>query len=111
MKTVGTGLSNRIVMDTWDHFFNSDELFNKLEDFDGRPEFVMFNKENFKRPKEGEKGPEVNFTSNMGPKELSPMSPDAPLMYQDLHYNLESWSVFRMLPQLLKWDRAIIDFY
>ena len=106
---MGTGLNNRIVQDNFTPFFNSDVLFHKLEDFDGRPEFMLQDKENFKH-KEGEPGPEVNFTSNLGPKELSPMSPDAPLMYQALHPNLESWSVFRLLTQLLKWERAIIDF-
>ena len=70
---------------------------------------MLQQKENFKR-KEGENGPYVNFMSNLGPRELSPISPDAPLMYQDLHYNLESWSVFRLLPQLLHWEKAMLDF-
>ena len=70
---------------------------------------MLQKKDDFK-VKEGDKGPEITFLSNLGPKELSPMSPDAPMMYQDLHYNLESWSIFRLLPQLLHWEKAIIDF-
>ena len=109
MKTTGTGITTRYRQDMFDYFFSADEKFSKLEDFDCRPEFMLQQKENFKR-KEGENGPEVNFMSNMGPRELSPISPDAPLMYQDLHYNLESWQIFRLLPQLLHWEKGIIDF-
>ena len=110
MQTTGSGLTTKYVQNNFDYFFGSDEKFNKLEDFDGRPEFMLQQKENFKR-KEFEKGPEVNFLSNQGPKELSPISPDMPMMYQDIHYNLESWTIFRLLPQLLHWEKAIIDFH
>ena len=109
MQTTGTGLPTKYVQNNFDYFFGSDEKFNKLEDFDGRPEFMLQHKENFKR-KEHERV-EVNFLSNQGPKELSPISPDMPMMYQDIHYNLESWTIFRLLPQLLHWEKGMIDFH
>ena len=32
------------------------------------------------------------------------------MMYQRLHYGLEGWSVYRQLPQLLKYDKEMKDF-
>ena len=38
------------------------------------------------------------------------MQPDCPMDYEKVHFDLEKWSVYRLLPQLLKWDRAMMDF-
>jgi len=31
------------------------------------------------------------------------------MAYQDLHWELERWSIFRLLPQLIKFDRTLIE--
>lgn len=38
------------------------------------------------------------------------MHPDKPMMYQRVHFGLESWSTFRQLPQLLKYEKNVCDF-
>jgi len=69
----------------------------------------MFNKENF-HVQEGTRNPEITFSSNQGPNDLPVIMPDAPMMYQRLHHQLERWSIFRMLPQILAYDRGINEF-
>lgn len=51
--------------------------------------------------------PDIEITSNIGPNELGPIQPNAPLMYQKLHRDLENWSIYRLLPQLIQFDRAL----
>jgi len=79
------------------------------ESNDGRPEFALFSKQNY-NIQEGTKNPEITFSSNMGPNELPVLQPDAPMMYQKLHDQLERWTIFRMLPQILAYDKAYNDF-
>lgn len=55
--------------------------------------------------------PEVFYLSQSAPNELSILPPDIPMMYDELHDPLERWAIFRMLPQLLKYDRAMISFF
>ena len=70
----------------------------------------MFDKTNFSVP-EGARNPELTYQRNMGPNELPVMQPDAPSNYNHVHYELEKWSVYRMLPQLLRFDKGIVDFF
>lgn len=39
------------------------------------------------------------------------MQPDRPMQYQDWHYELEKWTVYRQLPQLLRYDRGMTAFW
>ena len=77
---------------------------------DGRPEFAMFDRKNHYNRQEGQTNPQLTFGSHTGPQHLPLLQPDAPMMYQRLHYGLEGWSVYRQLPQLLKYDQAMKDF-
>ena len=91
-----------------DVFTNRDPA-DPFEQHDFIPEFAMFDKANF-QTQEGIRNPELTFQSNTGPNELPPMQPDCPMDYEKVHFDLEKWSVYRLLPQLLKWDRAMMDF-
>ena len=100
----GEMVQNVIYQRPENHFFEVDELHYDQENYGGRPEFTIFKKSNFTL-QENQKAPEFMFQSSVGPNELPPIQPDAPWAYQDLHMGLEKWSIFRMLPQILKYDR------
>ena len=103
-QTTGQSVQNIIYQRTTDAFFNTDELYPDEHKFDGRPEFTLMKKTNFNVP-ENQRPPELMFLSPQGPNELAPIQPDAPYAYQDIHEGLEKWTLFRMLPQILKYDR------
>jgi hypothetical protein len=46
----------------------------------------------------------VTFTSIVDKNELYPQHEDNTLQYSDLHQELESWTAFRALPELMKFD-------
>jgi len=45
--------------------------------------------------------------SNTGLNELAPQHNDNTLNYQNFHYELERWAIFRSLPQLMNYDRSM----
>ena len=92
-----------------DYFFNSDELYHDANDYEVAPEIALCTKETFGQLSDEQKAPEVMFMSHQGPNELAPTPCDIPMVYQDIHYPLEKWAIFRMLPQMLKFDRALTD--
>lgn len=110
MATVGHGVKNHIYQGIVDHFLDSDKLYDVEEEHDLRPEFVLLDKTNFK-VQEGTSDPEITFSSAQGPNDLPLLVPDAPLMYQKMMLDLEPWTIYRALPQLLKYDRAMSEFF
>ena len=107
--TTGIGVGNSVYQRYTDYFFNTDELHPVKDNFDIRPEFALFKKSNF-TTKEDVRPPEIVFTSVQGPNELPPIMPDAPYAYHHLHEPLERWTIFRQLPELLKFDKDLYDF-
>lgn len=92
-----------------DRYLDTDELYPNLTNYEGRVEFAMFSKKNFDLSENGET-PELTFQSDTGPNDLPPINPDTPFQYQEVHPMLEGWAVYRLLPQLLKYDRTWIEF-
>ena len=43
--------------------------------------------------------------------ELAPQPAEHTFVYHDIHYELERWTVFRMLPQLMKFDQTMLNFF
>lgn len=102
--TQGYGINTHEYKRPLDYFFEEDELYETKESVVQRPEFYLMSKENFNLS-EGAINPMVTMMSDTGPNELPPIQPDAPMDYNLLHSGLESWSIFRCLPILLKFDR------
>jgi len=88
------------------YYFNEDELYpmqNYTDDFG--PQEIMFEKERI-RLKDGTL-PEFHIHTTTGPNELGPLQPNMPLWYDKVHYGLENWTMYRMLPQMILYDRAL----
>ena len=104
-------MTNIIPVNPIQDFFTKDYLFYDKEKscFEGRPEWALHHKSNFEVKEDGAK-PEICFSSITGPNELPPFQPDRPMMYQRVHFGLESWTVFKQLPALLKYERGVYDF-
>ena len=91
-----------------DYYYEQDELY-PMQNLEPEilPQFAIYNKDLY-RDVDGNV-PDLAFTSVMGVDELGPLPPDAPQMYQRLHENLENWSIFRLMPQMLAYDKAMTD--
>jgi hypothetical protein len=89
-----------------DYYYEQDELY-PMQNLEPEilPQFAIYNKDLY-RDMDGNV-PDLAFTSVMGVDELGPLPPDAPQMYQRLHENLENWSIFRLMPQMLAYDKAM----
>ena len=53
----------------------------------------------------------LTFHSNLEMEELAPMNNEHTLDYQKLHPELEDWAIFRSLPNLLFWDKRLLDIF
>jgi hypothetical protein len=92
-----------------DYFFKYDEQYPMQDYQGGPPEWALFEKANFATQKEGDPSPQVTFTSIVDKNELMPQHEDNTLQYHDLHNELESWTAFRALPELMKFDTKMND--
>ena len=102
-KSIRTHINKTII----DHYFDQDELYpmQNLEDPDIRPQHALMYQDTY-RDKDGSV-PKVDFISTIGTNELGPIQPNEPYMYQRLHYGLENWTMFRLLPQIIEFDTTI----
>lgn len=89
------------------YFFQYDELY-PMQTYKGQPEFELFNRENFQADSP-ETLPQITFTSSTSANELLPQHDDNTLDWQKLHPELESWTAFRALPELMKFDSKMIE--
>ena len=76
-----------------DYFFEEDELY-PMQNFDGKPEFELLNRENY-NVGANEEYPRIAFQSNQGPLELPALHRDYQVEYQKFHYDLERWAIYR----------------
>jgi hypothetical protein len=51
------------------------------------------------------------MTTNLGVNELPALPSEFTLNYQDVHYELERWTIFRGLPMLMHYDQAMNNFF
>ena len=84
------------------YFVEEDEMY-PAANYDGVPEQHFLEFENFNVENE-EEIPSLSFSSNMSPTDLPPLPPTHTKIYQNVHYELERWSVFRSLPEMMKFD-------
>lgn len=90
-----------------DYYFGQDELY-PMQNYSGQPEFELFNRDNF-NVDSPEELPCVTYMSNTQLNELAPQHNDNTLNYQDLHPELERWAIFRALPNVMAYDKKMLD--
>lgn len=76
-----------------------------MENFKGAPEFAAFDRDNY-NVNVDEELPSIIYTSTMGVNELSPIPMDLGYNYQEEIFNLDRWSIFRSLPQIMNFDQS-----
>ena len=91
------------------YFLSEDELY-PLQKYDGQPEFSIFDKSQY-NVKFEEEMPALTFHTNIGVNDLLPVPPEFTLVYQDVHWELEKWSIFRTLPLMMKYDQVMRNFF
>lgn len=79
------------------YMLGGDDEMYPLQNFEGQPEFHMFDRSAYNVQNEDEI-PALTYHTNIGVNDLLPVPPDFTLKYQDVHWELERWSIFRTLP-------------
>lgn len=92
-----------------DYFIEEDEEY-PLATYDGTPEFDIYNRDCFTVQNE-EELPSMSFSTQMRPHELAPMPTDHTMIYQDVHYELERWTIFRALPSIMAYDQSMLHYW
>lgn len=87
-------------------YLEKNEDLYPMQNYKGQPEFEMYNRENYNVQTQDDL-PQITFMSNITTDELAPQHNDNTLDYQKLHPELERWAIFRSLPQLMEYDRAL----
>ena len=77
-----------------------------MEGYDGIPEFDISDRTKWDMSR-GEKLPFLRFHSHIAEDELLPIPDEHTLNYQQVHWELERWSIFKALPTLINWDRNV----
>lgn len=91
------------------YFFGNDEAY-PLQNYHGCPEFEISNRESYTAANPRDL-PMLTFHSNLEMEELAPIPNSHTLNYQELHPQLEDWAIFRSLPNLLFWDKKLLDIF
>ena len=81
------------------YFLEEDEIY-PLETYDGQPEFSIFERERYNVENDDEL-PSVTVSTNLAPNELAPVPSEHTLNYQQVHWELERWTIFRGLPLMM----------
>lgn len=77
-----------------------------MANYDGIPEFDMVEREKFDTSMPG-KLPKLRYHSHILEDELLPMPTDYNLRYNEVHYEIERWSLFRTLPHMVNFDNHV----
>ncbi len=91
------------------YFIEEDEIY-PLANYDGQPEFSIFERERYNVENDDEL-PSVTMSTNLGPNELAPLPSEHTLNYQQVHWELERWTIFRGLPLMMQYDQAMLNFF
>jgi hypothetical protein len=51
------------------------------------------------------------MSTNLAPNELAPVPSEHTLNYQQVHWELERWTIFRGLPLMMQYDQAMLNFF
>jgi hypothetical protein len=88
-----------------DYFQEEDEIY-PLATYSGQPEFAVLERDRYNVTNE-EEIPSISLSTNLGVNELPPLPADHTQVYQDVHYELERWTVFRALPIMMQFDQKL----
>jgi len=91
-----------------DAFFEKDELFPG-ESYEG-PDNLDMSDPQFYNVGPDEPMPSVVISSSMETNELTPIPAEHQYLYDEFHFDLEKWAVFRAMPKMEKFDRTMFDF-
>jgi len=91
------------------YFIEDDEPY-PLANYTGQPEFSVFERDRF-NVENDEELPSLSMTTNLGVNELPALPSEFTLNYQDVHFELERWTIFRGLPMLMHYDHAMNNFF
>lgn len=81
-----------------------------MASYSGQPEFAVFERERYNVDND-EDLPVVAMSTNYEVNELPPLPSDFTINYQEVHYELERWTVFRGLPIMMKFDQVMMNFF
>ena len=91
------------------YFMEEDEVY-PLANYNGQPEFSIFERERYNVENDDEL-PSVSFSTALAPNELAPLPSEHTLNYQEVHYELERWTTFRGLPMMMQYDQQMLNFF
>lgn len=74
------------------------------------PEFAISERDKYNVANPSELGP-TTFMTAQEAHELPPQTTDNVLNYLQYHQEQEPWAIFRALPELIKYDKALADFF
>lgn len=81
-----------------------------MEDYDGAPERDAADREKYDLKLPGQL-PYLRFHSHIQVGELLPLPEVHHHQYQKIHWELERWTLFQGLPNLMKWDQQLIQLH
>lgn len=91
------------------YFVEEDEIY-PMSNYSGQPEYAIFERDKYNVENDDEL-PSVSMSSNLAVNELPPLPSEHTLNYQEVHYELERWTIFRGLPMLMQYDQAMNNFF
>lgn len=92
------------------HYFLEEDEPYPLATYNGQPEYSIFERERFNVENDDEL-PSVSISTNLAVNELPPLPSEHTLNYQEVHYELERWTIFRGLPMMMQYDQAMLNFF
>jgi hypothetical protein len=88
------------------HEFDNVDMPIPGEGVNPTPEFLFSEKSTYGKDEDA-KMPSVIIASEMGEKEIAPIHNNVGIEYQALHPELEKWTTFTALPEIIQWDDSI----
>lgn len=53
----------------------------------------------------------MTLSTNLAPNELAPLPSEHTYNYQEVHWELERWTIFKGLPMMMQYDQAMLNFF
>lgn len=91
------------------YFQEEDEIY-PLATYQGQPEFSLIERERY-NVENDEELPSVSVSTNLAVNELPPQPSEHTINYQEVHYELERWTIFRALPMMMHYDQVMVNFF
>ena len=91
------------------YFLEEDEPY-PLANYTGQPEFALFERDRYNVENDDEL-PSITLSTNLQVNELPPLPSDHTYNYQDVHWELERWTIFKSFPMMLQYDQVMLNFF